>query len=139
MSDIYDKKERSLIMSHVKSKDTTPEIVIRKFIFSKGIRYRVHDKRYPGKPDLVIPKYDTIIFVHGCFWHGHKNCKSSKLPKTRREFWEKKISDNIIRDKKNIEKLRKDGWNVILVWECELSTQEKRDKRLNNLISEIIN
>ncbi len=101
-------------------------------------RYRINDKRYAGKPDIVLPKYKTIIYVNGCFWHGHKNCKASILPKTRTEFWTKKISDNLKRDKKNIKKLRNDGWKVIIVWQCEIKTKKNREKRLKSLINEII-
>ena len=124
-------------MSNIGGKDTKPEISVRKFLFSKGFRYRINDKRYPGKPDIVLPKYETIIFVHGCFWHGHENCKASKLPETREQFWKKKISDNIQRDQRNILELEKEGWNVIVLWECEINTKVKREKRLNKLINEI--
>ena len=124
-------------MSKIGSKDTKPEIIVRTFLFSEGFRYRINDKRYRGKPDNVLPKYKTIIFVHGCFWHGHKNCKASKLPETRKRFWKKKISDNTKRDRKNIEELEKQCWNVIVVWDCEINNINKRKKRLQQLISEI--
>jgi DNA mismatch endonuclease (patch repair protein) len=124
-------------MSKIQSKDTKPEIIVRTFLFSRGFRYRINDKRYPGKPDIVLPKYKTIIFVHGCFWHGHKNCNASKLPETRKGFWKKKISDNTKRDRKNIRELEKQGWNVIVVWDCEINNINKRKKRLQQLISEI--
>ncbi len=124
-------------MSKIGSKDTKPEIIVRTFLFSEGFRYRINDKRYPGKPDIVLPKYKTIIFVHGCFWHGHKNCKASKLPETRKRFWKKKISDNTKRDRKNIEELEKQCWNVIVVWDCEINNINKRKKRLQQLITEI--
>lgn len=137
MADIYSKKKRSEIMSKIGGTDTKPEIIVRKFLFSKGFRYRINDERYPGKPDIVLPKYKTIIFVHGCFWHGHKSCKASKLPKTRKGFWKKKISDNINRDRINIQELEKQGWNVINVWECEINNMNKRKKRLKQLIIEI--
>ena len=124
-------------MSKIKSKDTISEIIVRKFLFSKGFRYRLYDKRYPGKPDIVLPKYKTIIFIHGCFWHGHKDCKRSKLPKTKEMFWREKILNNIERDKKNINELVENGWNVIVIWECELSNKTKQNNRLNKLIYEI--
>lgn len=124
-------------MSKIHQENTIPEIIVRKFLFSKGFRYRKNDPRYPGKPDIVLPKYQTIIFVHGCFWHGHNNCKASKLPETRKDFWKKKISDNIIRDLKNIRELEKQGWNVIVVWECEINNIDKRNKRFEQLIIEI--
>jgi T/G mismatch-specific endonuclease (EC 3.1.-.-) len=106
ISDIYSTLKRSEIMSKVGGKDTKLEIFVRKYLFSKGFRYRLNDDRFPGKPDIVLPKYNTVIFVHGCFWHGHKNCKASKLPETRKQFWEKKISDNVKRDERNIRDLK---------------------------------
>ena len=123
-------------MSRIKSKDTTPEIIIRKFLFSNGIRYRLHDKLLPGKPDIILPKYSTIIFVNGCFWHGHKNCKFFNMPKTRTEFWEKKINNNIKRDKINTNLLLKLGWHVIEVYECELKGLRK-EKTLNEILKYI--
>ncbi|MGA9188284.1 MAG: DNA mismatch endonuclease Vsr [Methanosarcina sp.] len=137
ITDIYPKEKRSKIMSKIQGKETKPEIVVRKFLFSKGFRYLINDKRYPGKPDLVLPKYKTVIFIHGCFWHGHENCKASKLPETNAEFWEKKISDNVARDRKNIEKLKDEGWNVITVWQCEIKSKAKREERLKLLIEQI--
>ena len=135
--DIYDKSKRSEIMSKISGKDTKPEIIVRKYLFSKGFRYRINDKRYPGKPDIVLPKYNTVIFVHGCFWHGHKNCKASNLPETRKEFWEKKIGDNIKRDRKNNRKLKNDGWKVITIWQCEINNQSKIESGLEKLIREL--
>jgi len=104
---------------------------------SEGFRYRINDERYSGKPDLVLPKYKTVIFIHGCFWHGHEGCKASKLPKTNADFWEKKISDNVARDRKNIEKLKDEGWNVIIVWQCEIKSKAKREERLKLLVEQI--
>lgn len=115
-------------MSKIQGKETKPEILIRKFIFSEGFRYRINDERYPGKTAIVLPKYKTVIFIHGCFWHGHEGCKASKLPETNSEFWEKKISDNVARDRRNIEKLKSEGWNVIIVWQCEIKSKAKRGK-----------
>ncbi|HWQ47742.1 MAG TPA: DNA mismatch endonuclease Vsr [Methanosarcina sp.] len=134
---MYSKKKRSEIMSKIRGKETKPEILVRKFLFSEGFRYRINDERYPGKPDLVLPKYKTVIFIHGCFWHGHENCKASKLPETNVEFWEKKISDNVARDRKNIEKLKDGGWNVIIVWQCEIKSKAKREERLKLLVEQI--
>ena len=125
-------------MSGISGKDTKPEILVRKFLFSKGFRYRLNDKRYPGRPDIVFPKFKTAIFVHGCFWHGHHGCKASKLPETKKAFWEKKIGDNKLRDKRNIEALKKLGWNVIVIWQCEIKNTEKRQKRLEAVVSEIL-
>lgn len=126
-------------MSIISGKETKPEIFVRKHLFSKGFRFRKNDKRFPGKPDVVLPKYKTVIFVNGCFWHGHKGCKSSKLPETNLEFWEKKISDNVLRDQRNTEKLKEDGWKVIIIWQCELKNITNRSKRLELLVEEIMN
>ena len=126
-------------MSRIRAEETKPEETVRKFLFSHGFRYRKNDKRYPGKPDIVLPKYRTIIFVHGCFWHGHENCKAATLPKTNTDFWKKKISENIARDQKNIETLRKEGWNVITIWQCEIENKNKRKERLELLLDKIIN
>jgi DNA mismatch endonuclease (patch repair protein) len=126
-------------MSRIRAAETKPEEIVRKFLFSHGFRYRKNDKRYPGKPDIVLPKYRTMIFVHGCFWHGHENCKAAELPKTNTDFWKKKISDNRVRDQKNIEILRKEGWNVTIIWQCEIKNKNKRKERLDLLLDEIIN
>ncbi len=136
MCDVHNIETRSYNMSRIKNKDTTPEIIVRKFLFSNGIRYRLHDKLLPGKPDIILPKYSTIIFVNGCFWHGHKNCKYFRIPKTRTEFWEKKINNNITRDKINTNLLMKLGWHVIEVYECELKGIRK-EKTLNEILKYI--
>jgi len=120
-------------MSQIKGKNTKPEILVRKFLHKNGFRYRLHVKGLPGKPDLVLPKYSAVIFVHGCFWHGHHNCKHFVLPKTRADFWFKKISENTQRDKKNVALLEKAGWKVLQVWECEIKLQ-KDIKYINQLI-----
>lgn len=138
IADVFSKGKRSAIMAKVKGTDTKPEIIVRKYLFSKGYRYRLHDKRYPGRPDIVIPKYRCIIFIHGCFWHGHSNCKYAKLPETNTEFWEKKIYSNIRRDKQVIDELIKDGWHVIVVWECEIKNIKTKAERLKKLEKEII-
>lgn len=137
MADVFDKETRSYVMSRIRSKDTKPEILVRKFLFSKGFRYKIHDKKLPGKPDIVLPKYNTVIFVHGCFWHGHKNCKFASEPKTRTEFWLDKISNNKIRDKKHSRNLKKLGWYVITVWECHLKPA-KRNKTLDKLLRNLL-
>jgi len=133
MTDIYSKKKRSEIMSKISGKETKPEIIIRKYLFAQRFRYRKNDKRFPGKPDVVLPKYKTAIFVHGCFWHGHKNCKYSNLPVTNTVFWKNKISENIKRDKENIKKLKNIGWQVIVLWQCKLRNRKSREQALNNL------
>jgi DNA mismatch endonuclease (patch repair protein) len=136
MTDVHSKKVRSYNMSMIKSRDTKPELIIRKFLFSNGFRYRLNIANLPGKPDIVLPKYKTIIFVHGCFWHGHKNCKYSIIPKTRTDWWTTKIENNRIRDKKIKSILMKHGWKVITIWECQLKSL-KRDYTLNKLIKSL--
>jgi len=121
--DVHDKKTRSYNMSRIKGKDTKPEMLVRKYLFAHGFRYRLHVKELPGKPDIVLPKYKTVIFVHGCFWHGHKGCKYFTIPKTRTEWWLNKIKGNTCRDKKAEIELNVLGWKVIVVWECELKSK----------------
>lgn len=137
MTDIYSKTERSQIMSKISDRDSKMEVSIRKALFAKGFRFRKNDTSLLGKPDIVLPKYKTIIFTHGCFWHGHEGCKASKLPESRRDFWGKKIKDNIERDKRNSNLLQRNGWKVITLWQCELNTERKRQARLNTLVDEI--
>jgi len=135
--DIYSKAKRSEIMSLISDRDSRMEISVRKSLFSAGLRYRKNVKSLPGKPDIVLSKYKAVIFTHGCFWHGHKRCKASKLPESRRDFWENKIKDNIERDKRNINLLERMGWKVIVIWQCELRNESKRQARLTTLVSEI--
>ena len=123
-------EQRSRNMSAIKSKNTKPEIAVRKLLHSMGYRFRLHRKDLPGSPDIVLPKYKTVIFVHGCFWHRHENCKYASTPKTRQEFWEAKFRDNINRDKLNQENLSSKGWKIIVVWECEI---KDKDFDLNRL------
>lgn len=130
--DVHDKKTRSYNMSRIKGKNTKPEEIVRKYLFFKGFRYRKNDKRLPGTPDIVLPKYKTAIFVNGCFWHGHKNCRYFVIPKTNTDFWLNKINTNIERDKRKQEALKELGWNVVVVWECELKKQS-RDITLNSI------
>lgn len=120
MTDVHSKEVRSYNMSKIKGKDTKPELLVRKFLHKNGFRYRLHVKDLPGKPDIVLPKYKTVIFVHGCFWHGHENCKHYVVPKTRTEWWLKKINGNVISDVKNKNLLIGKGWTVIEIWQCEL-------------------
>lgn len=136
MTDIFPPQKRSEIMSKVKSRNTKPEIWIRTFLFSLGFRFRKNDKRYTGTPDLVLPKYKTIIFIHGCFWHGH-DCKKGSLPADNADFWREKIAKNKIRDKKNQEILINSGFHVIVIWECELKNKVLREQRLTRLVEEI--
>ena len=123
-------EQRSRNMSAIKSKNTKPEIKVRKVLHSMGYRFRLHSKDLPGSPDIVLPKYKTVIFVHGCFWHRHENCKYASTPKTRQEFWEAKFRENINRDKLNQENLSSKGWKIIIVWECEI---KDKDFDLNRL------
>ena len=134
MSDILTKEQRHRCMSNVRSKNTKPEIMVRKFLFSNGYRYRVNRKDLPGKPDIVLPKYRTVVFINGCFWHGHQNCKYATIPETNHDFWLTKISGNVERDKLTREKLFQLGWNVIDIWQCQLKPHEK-ETTLNYLIS----
>ena len=133
MSDVHDKRTRSYNMSQIKGKDTKPEILVRKLLFASGFRYKLHDKKLPGKPDIILPKYKAVIFVNGCFWHGHHNCKYFVVPKTRTDFWLKKIEGNKQRDLANISKLENEGWNVFSIFECEL-----KGDRLNDTLSKLI-
>ena len=118
-------EQRSKNMSAIKSKNTKPEIAVRKILHSMGYRFRLHRKDLPGSPDIVLPKYKIVIFVHGCFWHRHENCKYASTPKTRKEFWENKFNKNIKRDKKNFKELKKLNWKVLVIWECELNSLQE--------------
>ncbi|MCB0553446.1 MAG: DNA mismatch endonuclease Vsr [Phaeodactylibacter sp.] len=138
MADVHDKKTRSYNMSRIRGKDTAPEMIVRKFLFSKGIRYRLHQKKLPGKPDLVSKKYNTVVFVNGCFWHGHEGCRYFVIPKTRTEWWKNKISSTVTKDKENYRRLKKMGWQVLIVWECSLRG-EKRNMTLENLFQKFTN
>ena len=131
--DVHDKETRSYNMSCIKGKGTKPEEIVRKYLFSQGFRYRKNDKRLPGTPDIVLPKYKTVIFVNGCFWHGHAGCKYFVWPKNNEEFWKKKIEANIFRDQKKTKALEEQGWKVIVVWECKL----KKDAEI--ALSKIVN
>jgi DNA mismatch endonuclease (patch repair protein) len=123
-------EHRGWLMSRVKSKDTSPELAVRRLVFGMGYRYRLHDRRLPGKPDLVFSRRRKVVFVNGCFWHGHKGCRYAGLPKTRTEFWEEKIEKNMARDRANIALLRQNGWKVLTVWQCELKTIDTLAKKL---------
>jgi DNA mismatch endonuclease, patch repair protein len=120
MTDVHDPKVRSYNMSRVSGKNTGPEVIVRKYLFNKGFRYRLHDKALPGKPDIVLRKYNTVVFINGCFWHGHKGCKFFKIPQTRTEWWRQKINANKKRDQEYTASLEDLGWQVLVVWECEL-------------------
>jgi DNA mismatch endonuclease, patch repair protein len=137
MADVFDKKKRSDVMSRVRGINTKPELIVRKFLFSKGFRFRLHDNTLPGKPDIKLSIYNCLIFVHGCFWHGHLNCNNYVMPKTNKKFWYGKIETNVKRDQRKIRKLKKMGWKIIIVWECQLKLK-KREKTLDNLVNKIL-
>jgi DNA mismatch endonuclease (patch repair protein) len=137
MADVHEPKTRSYNMSQIKGKDTKPEMIVRKFLHSNGFRYRLHVKDLPGKPDIVLPKYNTIIQVHGCFWHAHEGCKYFKLPQTRTKWWKEKLYGNKERDEYNITELKDIGWDVIVVWECELK-QDYKEEALLRLTEKIV-
>ena len=123
-------------MSRIKAKNTKPEMLVRRFLHANGFRYRLHVKDLPGKPDIVLPKYKTVIFVHGCFWHGHKGCKYYVIPKTKTEWWLNKINGNIANDRKAERALKKEGWKILTLWECDLKSQ-KFLKNLSSLLRKI--
>lgn len=124
-------------MSKISGKETKPEILVRKFLFAQGFRYRKNDKKLPGKPDIVLPKYKTVIFVHGCFWHIHKNCPKSKLPTSNQEFWENKIQKNIERDKKNLKTLKNENWKIIIIWQCQIKNRELFETKMKKVVKKI--
>lgn len=136
MSDVHSSEVRSYNMSQIRNKDTKPEELVRKYLFSQGLRYRKNDARLPGKPDIVLPKYKTVIFVNGCFWHKHEGCKYFVWPKNNAEFWKDKIQRNVERDKRNQDDLSQMGWRVLIIWECELKG-DSRDKTLEDLYTAI--
>lgn len=136
MTDDHTPEQRSYNMSKIKRKDTIPELIVRKYLFSKGLRYRVDDKRYPGRPDIVLPKYKTAIYVNGCFWHHH-NCSYFVWPKSNIEYWKQKIERNVKRDVQNYQEMKDMGWHVIIVWECKLK-KKVRTKTLVELYDEIV-
>ncbi|MFD0870722.1 very short patch repair endonuclease [Paenibacillus residui] len=122
--DKFDKEKRSEIMRKVTGKNTKPEIIVRRLLHRMGYRFRLHRSDLPGKPDIVLPKYKTVIFIHGCFWHGHEGCARSKLPATNRDFWEKKIAKNKVRDKEVFNQLEELGWRVLIIWSCEIQKKK---------------
>jgi DNA mismatch endonuclease, patch repair protein len=130
--DIWTKQKRSEVMSRIRGKNTKPEMILRSELFKRGFRFRVHRKDLPGKPDIVLQKYKTIIFVHGCFWHFHKECKEGRIPSSNSSFWKEKLIKNIAKDKKDKKECEALGWNVIIVWECEI------EKKLNETIEKLI-
>lgn len=134
MVDVVDPATRSRMMSGIRGKNTKPELLVRKYLHARGLRFRLHVKDMPGKPDMVFPKYRTVVFVHGCFWHHHAGCKYATMPSSRADFWANKLSDNVARDQYQRAALEGFGWQVLVVWECELQDSKKR---LQSLYSEI--
>lgn len=128
MTDIWTKEKRSEVMSKIKGTDTRPEILTRKSLHALGYRFTVNgprNKLLAGRPDIVLPRYKTVVFVNGCFWHCHKGCKIAHIPKSRTLYWREKLKKNVLRDRKNINQLHQDGWKVIIVWECETHENQK--------------
>jgi DNA mismatch endonuclease (patch repair protein) len=138
MADVHDEITRSYNMSQIKSKNTKPEMIVRKFLFANGLRYKLHDKNILGKPDVILPKYKTLIFVNGCFWHGHDDCKYFVIPKTRADWWLSKIEKTKHNDVRNYMKLNEEGWNIIIIYECELK-RDKKENTLNNILNNLKN
>jgi len=135
MADKLTPEQRSSLMSRIRSKNTKPEIAVRRFLHARGFRFRLHDKKLPGTPDIVLPKYRTAIFVNGCLWHGHFWCARYRMPKSNREYWSHKIRANKRRDKEKASELKKVGWKVITVWECEVYKHQILTARLQSLLS----
>jgi DNA mismatch endonuclease (patch repair protein) len=133
VADKISSSARSKNMAAIKGKDTKPEIIVRRYLHKSGYRFRLHRKDLPGKPDITLPRFKTVIFVHGCFWHRHEQCKNSVMPKSNASFWRKKLDGNVVRDKKNIDLLKEQGWKVLVIWECEV----KSDIFLNNFVKQI--
>ncbi len=127
MSDVHSAAIRSYNMSQIKGKNTKPEMLVRQFLHAQGLRYRLHDKKLPGKPDLVLLKYKTVVFVHGCFWHKHEGCRYFVVPKTRTDFWLTKIGKNVTNDERQQAELTAAGWKVLTIWECELKPAVRND------------
>lgn len=135
MADIVDKETRSRMMSGIRGKDTSPELLVRKSLHRLGFRFALHDRKLPGRPDLVFPRHRAIVFVHGCFWHRHSDCSYCTTPATRAEFWREKFEKNVERDQRNIRKLKEQGWRIFVVWECGLKHEpEKAIARLAKAI-----
>lgn len=135
MADIWTKEKRSYVMSRILATDTKPELLVRKMLYGAGFRYRVHSKKLPGKPDIVISRLKTVIFVHGCFWHLHSSCRDGAIPKTRVAYWTEKLLKNKDRDARNIKELRKQGWRVLRIWECEV---EKKPSKVTAKIKKFL-
>lgn len=137
MADFLSKLERSERMSRIRSTDTSPELSLRKALHARGLRFRLHDKKLPGKPDIVLPRFKTVVLVHGCFWHRHGGCKVASTPKSNTAFWQEKFERNSARDAKNLASLQAIGWRVIVAWECELGSARKAQDAASRIATEI--
>ena len=135
MTDIFNTEKRSEIMSNIRSYGTNPEIFVRSLVHRMGFRFRLHRNDLPGSPDIVLPKHKKVIFIHGCFWHGHKNCNRSKRPSTNLSFWNKKLDSNIKRDRQNLIETRKKGWDYLVLWSCEIKKKDIIVKKLNKFLN----
>lgn len=131
MTDVFSKQKRSEVMSRIQSRDTIPERAVRSMLHRKGYRFRLHVRGLPGRPDIVLPRLRTIVFVHGCFWHRHSGCRFAYTPKTRLDFWTNKFESNVTRDLRTRLQLRKLGWRVLTIWECELRVPARLSRRLD--------
>ena len=136
-ADIFSEEQRSYVMSRVASKNTKPELAVRSYLHRQGFRFRIHGRQLPGNPDVILPKHRTVVFVHGCFWHRHRDCSRTTMPTTRVDFWRNKFEKNVSRDQKNQSLLKQGDWKVLVVWECEISTHTKRGERLPLLARQI--
>jgi DNA mismatch endonuclease (patch repair protein) len=128
--DIVSKQDRSRMMARVRGTNTAPELKVRKTLHKLGFRFRIHRRDLPGTPDIVLPRFKSVILVHGCFWHRHEGCREASVPATRKEFWRKKFAENTERDRKNIASLRKMGWRVLVIWQCEAESNEALVKKI---------
>jgi DNA mismatch endonuclease, patch repair protein len=133
--DVFDKEKRSWIMSQIKGKDTKPEIIVRSIVHRMGYRFRKNKTDLPGKPDIVFKRHNKIIFIHGCFWHGHKKCKKNINPTNNKIFWEKKIISNVERDKRNVILLKKQGWKILIIWECQIKDLDKLKTKISDFMT----
>jgi len=134
MTDVFSAEKRSQIMSSIHGYDTGPELLVRSIVHHMGYRFRVHQDKLPGNPDLVMAKHRSVIFIHGCFWHGHKNCPRSRRPTSNKAFWIEKLDKNIERDRLQMRQLRRLGWKVLVIWQCEVGDQEKIRRKLNRFL-----
>jgi len=136
MADVFSREKRSDIMSRVKNRDTKPELIVRSTLHKMGYRFRLHRRDLPGNPDIVLPKHKKVIFVHGCFWHGHKGCPRSSRPSSNKKFWNEKIDKNIKRDKNVRKELKRSGWDIMVIWQCEIKDSEKLQRKLTKFLAE---